>query len=299
MEYLVNVLEDGRVTVDQTNPVGRLFPPSFDPNTGVEIKDVKISPQVSARVFLPHGACVTPSCFKFPLLLYIHGGGFFAESPFSMLYTRYVIRLTNQANVMVVSVDYGLFPKRHIPSCYEDSWAAFQWIALHAEGYGTETWINNYADLKRIFVIGDSAGGNISHNLLARVGATGVPKGVKIEGMILVHPFFGQGSKDDDFWMSMCPKNEGSKDHRLKPGKSDLVRIGCCRVLVLVADNDNLLDGGKGYVDDLIKSGWEGKVDLVKNENRTHCFHILNLDDSEAVANMQRIISFIYGLSLI
>ncbi|XP_057545945.1 probable carboxylesterase 4, mitochondrial [Amaranthus tricolor] len=295
MEYLLNVLEDGHVTVDQTDPIGRLFPPSFDPHTGVEIKDVKISSEVSARVFLPHGACVTPSCFKFPLLLYIHGGGFFTESPFSMLYTRYVIRLANEANVMVVSVDYGLFPKRPIPACYEDSWAALQWIALHAEGYGPETWINNYADLKRIFVIGDSAGGNVSHNLLARVGSIGLRKGVKIEGMILVHPFFGQGSIDDEVWMCMCPTNAGPWDHRMKPSESDLVGIGCGRVLVLVAEDDYLRDGGKGYVDELIKSGWEGRVDIVKNQKRTHCFHIFNFHDSEAVANMQRIISFIYG----
>ncbi len=41
-------------------------------------------------------------------------------------------------------------------------------------------------------------------------------------------------------WLSMCPKNGGLEDPRLKLAVEDLARLGCERVLVFVAEKDQL-----------------------------------------------------------
>ncbi|XP_021726074.1 probable carboxylesterase 1 [Chenopodium quinoa] len=295
---LFNVFKDGRFVLRFPDATGQKVPPLDDLATGVKIKDVQISPEVSTRIFLPRVECTTTTintCNKLPLLLYIHGGGFCMESASSKVYTRYVSNLSFEANIIVVSVEYNLFPTRALPACYEDSWAALQWVAAHEKGCGPDPWINHHADLQRVFVGGDSAGGNISHTVLARVGPTRkLGESVRVEGMILGHPYFGIGGRDEEMWLYMCPTNEGPNDRRLKPTLEDLGRLGCGRVLVLVAENDPMNVAGKRYVENLIKSGWKGMVEIVVNKNKNHCFHLYKLDDPEAIANMRRITSFIH-----
>ena len=98
--------------------------------------------------------------------------------------------LAAKADVIVVSVEYMLAPKHPIPGCYDDSWAAFQWVASHAKRNGPEAWLNHHADLDKVFIAGDSVGGNFSHDLAAQVGSIGLPS-VKLVGAVLVHPYFG------------------------------------------------------------------------------------------------------------
>ncbi|KAM1089526.1 hypothetical protein ACFX1X_017545 [Malus domestica] len=132
-----------------------LLPPSTDAITGVQSKDVTIQPEpvVSARIFLPK---IQDPAQKLPVLLYLHDGGFIFESAFSLIYHNFVGRLAAEAHAIVVSVEYGLFPDHPVPACYEDSWAALKWLASHASGDGTESWLNKYADFDRLFIGGDS-----------------------------------------------------------------------------------------------------------------------------------------------
>uniref|UniRef100_A0A803MTW2 Alpha/beta hydrolase fold-3 domain-containing protein n=1 Tax=Chenopodium quinoa TaxID=63459 RepID=A0A803MTW2_CHEQI len=247
-----NVLKDGRIHVLCPPSHKVKVPPSFGSTADVVVKDVQISSDVSVRIFLPSSYASANACttHKLPVVLYIHGGGFCMQSAFSEDYTRFGSQITAEANAMVVSVDYGLFPTRPIPACYEDSWTALEWVTSHSKGSGPEPWINDHADLRRIFVGGDSAGGNISHTLLSKVGSLGLQGDAKVEGMILIHPYFGE---DDKMWMFMCPTNLGPKDPRMKPAVEDLARIGCDRVLVLLAEKDVLYGVGKMYVDELIQ----------------------------------------------
>uniref|UniRef100_A0A803MTW3 Alpha/beta hydrolase fold-3 domain-containing protein n=1 Tax=Chenopodium quinoa TaxID=63459 RepID=A0A803MTW3_CHEQI len=276
-------------------PPSENVPPSFGSSSGVLIKDVEISTDVSARIFLPSSAptnaCTTQ---KLHVVLFIHGGGFCMRSAFSEDNTRFGCHITADANAIVVSVEYGLFPARPIPACYDDSWAALEWVASHCKGNGPEPWINDYGDLSRIFVSGNSAGGTISHTLLAKVRSMGLPGDAKVEGMILIHSYFGE---DDKMWMFMCPTNLGPQDPRMKPAVEDLARIACGRVLVVLAEKDGLYGAGKTYVNELIKSEWEGKVDIMVNKEKDHCFNIYDHSDPEALVIRQRITSFIHNPS--
>uniref|UniRef100_A0A5B6ZIX3 Putative carboxylesterase 7 isoform X1 n=1 Tax=Davidia involucrata TaxID=16924 RepID=A0A5B6ZIX3_DAVIN len=282
------VYKDGRIEKFRWPP--QKIPPSDDPITGVKSRDVVISaePQIAARIFLPPTPYPTR---KLPVLLYVHGGGFSFESAFSTQIDRYVRKLVAEANVVAVSVEYRLAPEHPIPACYDDSWAALQWVASHAKGNGPDPWLNNYADFRRLFLAGDSAGGNICHTLAYRVGSIGLPW-VRVVGAVLGHPYFG-GTDDDKMWLYMCPTNGGLDDPRLKPDAGDLARLGCERVLVFVAEKDHLSGVGRAYYEELKKSGWGGTVEIVENEGEDHCFHLDDPTCQNAVALIGKIVSFI------
>ena len=281
------VYKDGHVKVHR--PGNEKIPPSDDPQTGVRSKDVLISSEsgVSARIFLPK---IVDPAKKLPLLLHIHGGGFCMQSPFSPRYSNYVSRLVAEANVIAVAVDYGLFPDRPIPACYEDSWVALQWVASHANGHGPDPWLNNHADFNRVFIGGESAGGNITHTLAVRVGSIGLPY-VNVVGIIMVHPYFG-GTDDDQMWLYMCPSNKGLDDPRMKPATDDLARLGCGKVLMFVAEKDHLFEPGKAYYARLKSSDWKGTVEIVENIGEEHCFHLQDLNYEKAVNLIKRLASF-------
>jgi A/G-specific adenine glycosylase len=67
--------------------------------------------------------------------------------------------LATEANVIAISIDYRLAPEHQLPIAYDDSWAGLLWIAKHSNGNGPEPWINEYADLGRVILAGESAGG--------------------------------------------------------------------------------------------------------------------------------------------
>ncbi|MGE7693089.1 alpha/beta hydrolase [Lysinibacillus sp. NPDC094177] len=88
----------------------------------------------------------------FPALLWIHGGGYVIGSPEGddLLCQRFV----NEANCIVVSVDYRLAPEHPYPAPIEDCYAALKWVADHADDLGI--------DNTRIGVAGASAGGGLT-----------------------------------------------------------------------------------------------------------------------------------------
>ncbi|KAG6653115.1 hypothetical protein CIPAW_05G052800 [Carya illinoinensis] len=162
------------------------------------------------------------------------------------------------------------------PACYEDSWAGLQWIASHANGNGPEPWLNEHADLNRVFVGGDSGGGDITHTLVVRVGSIGLP-GLKVIGAILVHPFFG-GMEDDEMWLYMFPTSGGLEDPRLKPPAEELSRLGGI---------------GGSYYEELKKSGWGGSGEVVEHHGEDHVFHLMKPDSENAVDLVNKFASFI------
>ncbi|BFG41763.1 hypothetical protein CerSpe_280370 [Prunus speciosa] len=87
---------------------------------GVQSKDIVLSPEsrLSARIFLQKLPELTR---KLPLLVFIHGGAFVIESPYSPLYHNHAALLTSEANVDVLFVNYRRAPKHPLPIAFEDS----------------------------------------------------------------------------------------------------------------------------------------------------------------------------------
>ncbi|KAJ4844763.1 hypothetical protein Tsubulata_003465 [Turnera subulata] len=279
--------KDGRVEVFYQT---QKLPPSTDPNTGVQSKDVTISTEpnhLTARVFLPK---IQDPTQKLPILYYIHGGGFCAESAFSPIFHNHLMTLVAEANVIAVSIEYGLFPERPLPGCYEDSWAGLQWIASHANGNGPDPWLNQHGDFSRFFMGGDSGGANVSNYLAVRVASEGLA--MKILGIVMVHPFFG-GMEDDAMWMYMNPSNTGPKDPKLKPPLEDLAKLACDRILIFFAEKDHLREVGGAYYEDLKNSGFKGSVEVVEHEGEAHDFHLFNPTTEKAADLVKKFAAFL------
>lgn len=287
------VYKDGRVERLKGNET---VPPSTDPQTGVQSKDILISPEtdVSARLFIPK---ITNADQKLPLLIYIHGGAFSIESPFSPLYHNYLTSLVAEANVVAVSIHYRRAPEHPLPIAYDDTWAAVNWVTSHSiNGQGTEPWLKDHADFGRVFLAGDSAGANIAHNMAVRAGVAELPGGVNFLGMIAVHPFFGN-DQVDKLWMFLCPSSSGCDDPRLNPAADPRVKsLGCTRVLVLIAGKDWLRDRGLSYYETLKKCGCDGQVEMEEAEGEDHVFHLFNPDCEKAATMMKRVVMFLNQL---
>ncbi|KAM2888883.1 hypothetical protein FF1_012546 [Malus domestica] len=290
--------------------------PNQNPETGVSSKDITISdnPNISARLYLPN--LPQNQSQKLPILVYFHGGGFCIESAFSFLDTHYLNSLVSEARVLAISVDYRLAPENPLPIAYEDCWDGLRWVASHSSnndsGGDKEPWLVRYGDFDRLYIGGDSAGGNIAHNMAIKAGVESLCGGVKILGAFLSHPYFwsskpiGSEPKGEDFekavpyliWDFVYPSAPVGVDNpMLNPageGKPSLAGLACSRLLVCVAGKDELRDRGVWYYDLVKESGWKGEVELFEVEGEDHCYHIFCESETENVKKMiKRLASFL------
>ncbi|KAL5713569.1 hypothetical protein ACHQM5_015632 [Ranunculus cassubicifolius] len=285
--------------------VGYIPASLLDPLTGVSSKDVVVEPKtgLSARLFLPN---ITDPDTKLPLLIYFHGGAFIIESAFSPTYHNYVSSIVQQANVVGMSVDYSLAPEYPLPIAYEESWSAIQWAVSRSNG---EEWFRKHVDLERIFLVGDSAGGNIAHNMAIQAGVSGL-NGLKIEGIVLLDPLFNgiepvgaevvnlSHIRVDTLWRAIYPSTTGSDDPQINPEKDpQFSRLGCNRVFVCAAEKDDLIDRDRLYYDKLGKSGWIGVVEFMISPGEGHVFQLTRPTSEHANELMKRVVSFVNNSS--
>ncbi|KAL1534671.1 putative carboxylesterase 2 [Salvia divinorum] len=281
-----------------------LVPPSLDPLTSVQSKDVEIAPELNlsapARIYLPPNADRTK---KLPLLVYYHGGGFFIESAFSAQYHKHLNHLAALANVVAVSVNYRLAPESPLPAAFEDSWRALKWTAE-----GKDEWINEFADLDRVYLGGDSAGANIAHNVAMRVGSEKA-EGFKLQGIFLNCPFFAGvdpiGSETTEPFRSgkefgekllrfACPSFTSSDEGWVNPGKDPKISgLGCGKVLVYVAEKDFLKERGWYYKEVLSNCGWKGEIECVEVAGEGHVFSVIAPDNHAGIDMIKKVASFI------
>ncbi|PIN04468.1 Arylacetamide deacetylase [Handroanthus impetiginosus] len=300
--------------------VERLFgsphvPPSReDPITGVSSKDITISSAVSARLYLPK---LTHPSQKLPILVYYHGGGFCLESAFSFLDHRYINHLSSAAGALVISVEYRLAPEHPLPAAYEDSWDALKWVCSHVHdqnisetNFEKDEWITEHGDFNRLFIGGDSAGGNIAHNIAMRAGSESLPGNVKILGAILSHPYFwgsnpiGNEPKENieqsllyRIRLFVHPSATGGIDNPLinpiVDGAPSLSGLGCSKLLICLGEKDELTGRALVYAENVKKNGWKGEVEEVVVEGEGHCFHVFDIETEKAKDLIKKMASFI------
>nr|BAJ85632.1 predicted protein [Hordeum vulgare subsp. vulgare]BAJ85791.1 predicted protein [Hordeum vulgare subsp. vulgare]BAK02190.1 predicted protein [Hordeum vulgare subsp. vulgare] len=289
-------------------------PASVDPATGVASKDVVIDAAagLAVRIYLPSPGNGTRSGRggRLPLVVFYHGGGFVTESAFSPTYQRYLNALVSKAGAVVVSVDYHLSPEHPLPAAYDDAWTALTWVLRSARS-GAEPWLSRRADLTRLFLAGDSAGGNMAHNMAMRAGREGLDGGAAVRGIALLDPYFwgkrpvpsetrdpAERRRNDRIWSFVCAGRYGLDDPVVNPvamAGDEWQRLGCARVLVTVAGLDVLSARGRAYVEALRASGWGGEVRLYETPGEYHVYFLLKPDGEKAAKEMDVVVAFING----
>ncbi|KAJ4884228.1 putative carboxylesterase 6 [Raphanus sativus] len=276
VEGLIRVYKDGHVERSQLVPcVG----PSLPLELGVACSDVYIDKltNVWARLYIP-----VDTNSKLPLLVYFHGGGFCVGSASWSCYHEFLARLSASSRCMVMSVNYRLAPENPLPAAYEDGVNVIHWL----EKRRNDSLWAKLCDLSRIFLVGDSAGGNIAHHVAARLAAAADDlKPLKIEGTILIQPFFGGEARteselrvenntkssiltlaaSDAWWKLALPRGADREHQYCKP-----VKKMAMRTLVCVAEMDVLMDREMEMCD-----GDEEVIKRVVYKGVGHAFQIL------------------------
>ncbi len=212
---------------------------------------------VPVRVYHPHAA---QSQKTLPGLVYLHGGGWTIGD----LDTHDVLcrSLCQEAQVVVVSVDYRMGPEHKFPAAYEDTVAAFNWTVSHAESLGI--------DPQLLAIGGDSAGGNLS--AAACIGLRDNPEvSVQPAHQLLIYPAtimwqdtpsYHANGKDymltkesiAYYTENYLSRREDAKDWRASPQLAQSHK-NLPPAFVMTAGFDPLRDEGLMYADALSKAG--------------------------------------------
>lgn len=113
-----------------------------------------------------------------PAVIYLHGGGFMLGDLDSSDSNAW--GLCEQADAVVVSVDYRLTPEHPYPAAFNDCYGVLAWLAAHGAEIGI--------DPTRIALCGDSAGGSLG---AACCLAARDRNGPAIAAQALVYPTLG------------------------------------------------------------------------------------------------------------
>lgn len=104
------------------------------------------------------------------------------------------MRLASGLRAIVAAPDYRLAPEHRLPAAVDDAVEAVRWLQrLGLRDHGGDEWLNPQGvDFDRVFVMGDSSGGNIAHHLAVRFGpGSREMDPVRVRGYVLLGPFFG------------------------------------------------------------------------------------------------------------
>ncbi|XP_057524893.1 probable carboxylesterase 15 [Amaranthus tricolor] len=267
--------------------------------------------QLYLRVFKPcfNNKNITKNN-KLPVVYYIHGGGFCLGSRTWPNCHNYCLRLASQLQALVIAPDYRLAPEHRLPAAIEDGINAVKWLQSQAKLKQIVNINNHYSnhqnpsklllqdnavDFEKVYIIGDSSGGNIAHHLAVCFGY-GSPdlSPIRICGYVLLGPFFGgslrtkseaEGPPEpiltldslDRFWRLSLPKGE-DRDHPIAnpfgPYSPNLERVSLDRMLIIVGEKEILKDRVKEYAKNM--KGLGKDITYIEFEGQYHGFYAHN-----------------------
>jgi acetyl esterase len=215
----------------------------------------------------------------FPVLVWIHGGGWVIGSPIESQATAR--DLAAGAGCIVVSLDYRLAPEHKAPAALDDCLDATRWVLDHASEIG--------GDPSKVAVGGDSAGGNLSALVALELGD-------RLRYQVLVYPAVDLSMSGD--YPSLDENADGyllersgmrwfvghylddsgldADDVRVSPmSASDEALSHTPPAFVITAEYDPLRDEGEAYAERLRAVG----VDVTQRrfDGQIHAFYSMPL----------------------
>jgi acetyl esterase len=206
-----------------------------------------------ARLYTP------PGNGRHPLMVFFHGGGFVICA--IETHDNLCRELSMGARCAVLSVDYRLAPEHRFPAAADDCYQTVLWAATNAPALG--------ADLSRLVIAGDSAGGNLAAVTAIRLRDEGGPKAV---AQVLIYPvtdYYLPGTPSYDaysegygvtkegmawFWDHYLPDPKMASNWMVSPLRArDLAHLPAA--LVLTAEYDVLRDEGEQYAERMRAAG--------------------------------------------
>jgi acetyl esterase/lipase len=202
-----------------------------------------------------------------PALMYYHGGGF--ALTYGSNHLANCERYANEADCVVVFVDYRLGPEFPFPCGFDDSYAALQWVVQEAE--------NLDIDVNRIVVGGDSAGGALAAGVAQKARDEQL---VKLCAQLLIYPVLDNrctthsatGFVDVPLWNAVSNRRmwemylsryaAGQLPAYAAPGLGQLRYLP--RSYVETAEFDPLRDEGQNYASALRAEN----IEVVTNDTR-------------------------------
>lgn len=219
----------------------------------------------------------------FPVIIFFHGGSFAHSSSNTTIYDALCRRFVSLCGAVVISVNYRRAPEHRYPCAYDDGWTTLKWAL-------TQSWLHSGDTPRlRVFLSGDSSGGNIAHHVAVRAAESGID----IAGNILLNAMFGGELRTESerrldgkyfvtlqdrdwYWKAYLPE-DADRDHPacnpFGPEGAPLDSLSFTKSLVIVSGLDLTSDRQVAYADWLKKSGHE--VKLVYREQATVGFYLL------------------------
>jgi len=224
---------------------------------------------IAARVYWPEGAA---SDAELPVVVYFHGGGWVVATIDT--YDASPRAIANQAQAIVVSVEYSKGPEHKFPAAHDDAIAAYKYVVENAGEWNGDT--------DRIAVAGESAGGNLAINVAidARDNEYTVP-----DAILAVYPVAGSDmntqsyidnqnasplGKADVAWFveNYLNNMDEAKDPRIDLVNAELNDLP--PTTIIAAEIDPLLSEGEVLRDKLDEAGVE--VTYQRWDGTTHEF---------------------------
>ncbi|XP_014504207.1 probable carboxylesterase 15 [Vigna radiata var. radiata] len=289
----LRVYDDGSVDRTWTGPPEVKFmvepvPAHVEFINGVAVRDTVTNNNLRVRLYLPEKVSNEE---KLPIFLHFHGGGFCISEPDWFMYYQFYSQLARLARVIVVSCFLRRAPENRLPAAIDDGFSALLWLQDVAGRETEEPWLEKHGDFRRVFLIGDSSGANIVHEVAARAGKTQL-KLISVAGGIPIHPGMMRSTRSRselekpqspfltldmvDKFMSLALPLGSTKDHPIACPMGDsappLSGLKLPPFLLCLAELDLIFDTEMEYYEAMRMANKD--VELYVNEGVTHSFYL-------------------------
>ncbi|KAJ0980866.1 hypothetical protein J5N97_009121 [Dioscorea zingiberensis] len=294
----LRLYDDGSVDRTWTGPAKDLplftpIPPYTTPVNNITVHDLQ-NTFPPFRLYLPELSDLDNSG-NLPVFLHFHGGGFCISQPSWPIYHHFYSRLCRQTPAIIISPYLPLAPENRLPAAIDAAYSSLLWLrdVINSPEKGPVEYIRAVADFSRVFLIGDSSGGNLVHEVASRAGREADLDPIRITGAVMLHPGFVRASRSRselenqsdsvlltlemvDKLLALALPVGSTKDHRytcpMGIGEEEIRALRLPPLFVGVAEGDLMRDTNLEYCEAMKRGGKEVVVHVSRGVG--HAFYM-------------------------